>query len=104
MAKDAVAYADWLRQCVSGKTAQGEFVWPQLLDTGGTPERALGVFVEKHLSQADGWLALTDDVAAQVGSWLSRLDVAWLALPALQGQADDVATKKALWQSLKQAT
>lgn len=97
--KDVVRYADWVSQS-QGAGAHGDFQWPQLLDTSGTPERALGAFVAKHLPDG-GWLALTPEVREQLEPWLAALDVTVIDLPALTANLGDATTKKAIWQQLK---
>ena len=104
LAKDAVVFADWARQQPTGGVSQGDFRWPQLLDTNGTPERSLNVFIDKHVPQAGGWLAVSGEVLEQVETWLGKLNVRWLSVPELHGRADRVETKKKLWQSLKQSS
>ena len=46
----------------------GEFKWPQLENSTGTPERALGTWFKKHLAETQ-WVGIDQAVATQYTSW-----------------------------------
>jgi len=102
LVKDVLVFGDWVRGHGASHVAQGDFRWPQLLDSGGTPERALAVFLDKHLSAPSSWLGLTAEVAPSIAPWLNDLHVEVLELPLLRNHIGDAATKKSIWQRLKQ--
>jgi hypothetical protein len=100
--RDIVVYGDWARE--HGEAAmlsKGDFQWPQLLDTGGTPVRALAVFVEKHWSGQTPWIAITAEVQSSVAHWFENIPVKVIELPAVKPSIRDAAMKKTIWQSLK---
>ncbi len=97
--KDMVRYGDWVGGH-QGAPQQGDFRWPQLVDTSGSPERALAAFVGKHLPEG-GWLAMTPGVLSQLEPWLEGLGVKVLALAPLTRSLGDAAVKKEIWQQFK---
>jgi len=98
---DILVFGDWARGNEITKAVQGDFRWPQLLDSGGTPARALAVFVDKHLTSKAAWLALTSEVAPSVAPWLEDVGVEVIVVPELRGRIGDAAIKKSIWQRLK---
>lgn len=100
--KDIVVFGDWVReQGAASKTTEGDFQWPQLLDTGGTPARALAVFIDKHWPQQSAWIAVTSEVQSSVTPWLQNSPVQVIDLPAIQPSVRDGSLKKTIWQNLK---
>lgn len=99
--KDILVFGDWARGNEITKAVQGDFRWPQLLDSGGTPARALAVFVDKHLTSKSAWLVLTSEVAPSVAPWLEGVGLEVIVVPELRGKIGDAAIKKSIWQSLK---
>ena len=102
MAQDIVAFGDWLRGA-TGKPVHGDFRWPQLVGSSGSPERAMNVFLDKHLPQHDDtqrWLAIAGDVTEQFTGWQSPLPAQVIELPALVVGPGDAAAKKAIWQCM----
>lgn len=120
LAKDVVVYADWLHRqnsqtqsevdknsVVSQSTqpAVGDFRWPQLLDSGGTPARSLAAFFEKHLGEqaldVPRWLVAEADVVAQITPWLPEQLHQLVEVPQITGQLCNAAEKKRIWSSLQ---
>ena len=100
--RDILVYGDWLQGQANAKISRGEFRWPQLLDTtGGTPIRALTVFIDKHLSADNVWIGVTPEIAPSLTKWLAQLPIKVIALPSLQNSIGDASTKKAIWTALK---
>lgn len=103
MAQDIVAFGDWLRGA-TGKPVHGDFRWPQLVGSSGSPVRAMHVFLDKHLPQRDDaqrWLAIAGDVAEQFTGWQAGLPAQVIELPALFVGPGDAAGKKVIWQSIR---
>ena len=105
LVKDIVRFGDFARGLTEAVTpVENVFRWPQLADTGGTPLRALTVFIDKHLPKQGAWVALTAEVVPSVAKWLKELPLTVIELPALQPNIGDAATKKMIWQSLRTDT
>lgn len=103
MALDIVAFGDWLRG-TTGKQVHGDFRWPQLVGSSGSPLRAMNVFLDKHLPQredAQRWLAIVGDVAEQFSGWQADLPARVIELPALVVGPGAAAGKKVIWQSMR---
>jgi len=103
MALDIVAFGDWLRGA-NGKQVHGDFRWPQLVGSSGSPLRAMNVFLDKHLPQRDGaqrWLAIVGEVAEQFTGWQTDLPARVIELPALVVGPGAAAGKKVIWQSMR---
>ncbi len=102
MLRDVLIFADWMRGEKATRTSQGEFRWPQLLDTTvGTPVRALSAFVDKHLPDTQAWLGITPEVAPDLDKWLADLPVKVIQLPSLQDSIGNPGVKQAIWSLLK---
>ncbi len=102
LVRDIVQFGDFVRgQTEVVQPVGNEFRWPQLSDTGGTPLRALTVFLDKHLPAPGAWIALTPEVAPSIAKWLDGLPLTVIELPTLRSDIGDAATKKLIWQSLK---
>ncbi len=109
--QDVLAYTSWLTREADSKVetpvlAKGEFRWPQLIDTGGTPLRTLAAFYDKHFGTRPAQWLLTAEVVPMLKPWLEqlavRVPVEVIALPALQTSVGDPACKKQIWQTLAQ--
>jgi len=121
LAKDIVVYIDWLHTRIErranqavltdapsikpAKRTSGDFRWPQLLDSGGTPARSLAVFFDKHLAiesmHSPPWVAVSADAMQQLGPWLQDLALGVIEVPPVAGQLVDAAKKKQIWLSLQ---
>ena len=102
LVRDIVVFGDWVRNHREAPNlTKGDFEWPQLLDTEGTPARALAVFVDKHWPQQGAWIALAAEVQPSVSKWLENVPVTVIDLPAVQASIRDAALKKTIWQTLK---
>ena len=100
--RDIVVFGDWVReQGEASSLSKGDFQWPQLLDTGGTPARALAVFIDKHWPQQSAWIAVTSEVQSSVTPWFANTSVHVIELPAIGQSVRDAALKKTIWQNLK---
>jgi len=83
-----------------GQFFQGEFNWP-ILDSGGSPERALDTFFAKHeIGKPTDWVLATDEVLAVVEGML-RLDAEIISIRKIDHLASDAASKRELWTRLK---
>lgn len=92
-------YADQDQQAAVDPTL-GEFKWPQLLSSTGTPARSLRALLSKHLPE-EGWLGLTPDAAEQVEPWLKlapNIDV--YNLVDVRSALDEPDVKRVLWQQI----
>jgi DNA polymerase III psi subunit len=79
----------------------GEFRWP-ILDSGGSPERALHAFFDKlDLGQDKHCVLVTDEVLANIEPMLS-LEAKVIEMPAVSQIASDAGLKKKLWARLQQ--
>ncbi len=98
--KDVVRFGDWTRKAEPGSGGdRGDFRWPQLVDTSGSPLRALRAFFAKHLD-SEAWVGITAEALPQLAPWLGELEIRVVELPALDRNIGDAATKKEIWQRL----
>ncbi len=113
--KDLLSYIDWravAQQLQSGggggggeesgrlRLQQGEFRWPQLHASGGTPARALAAWADKQQLQQLSWIGAGEDLMPQLAPWLTELGRPLVSLADLNLVLRDATAKKALWQQL----
>ena len=93
-------FGDWtLKAETGGGQDRGDFRWPQLVDTSGSPLRALRAFFAKHATP-EAWVGITGEALPQLSPWLDELQLRAVELPALDRNIGDAATKKEIWQKL----
>ncbi len=98
--KDVVRFGDWTLKAELGSGGdRGDFRWPQLVDTSGSPLRALRAFFAKH-HDSEAWVGITAEALPQLAPWLGELEIRVIELPALDRNIGDAATKKEIWQRL----
>ncbi len=99
-AKDVLTFMDWRR----GKktlTRWGQFRWPQLASSTGTPQGAFKAFVEKNQTATGNWIAISQELAEQTRPWLENFSVPLIDVPVISRCVSDFAQKKQLWQLLR---
>jgi len=109
--KDILSYGAWVNSrgeaSLKARPAQGDFRWPQLVESSGTPLRALAAFYDKHFAEQAAWILLTAEVAPMLQPWLQELaetlPIKLVELPALHLSVSDPASKKQIWQILHQS-
>ena len=99
---DVLSFLDW-RAGVTTSTPlrlkPAHFQWPQLLDSKGSPQRALAAFVERSTSTSTRWVLTSKGPLEQLRPWLTLPgEVVELPPPAtLMQQSPE---KAALWRRL----
>ena len=82
------------------KVSKGNFLWPQVGGTSGTPTRPLKVFVEKHAADAR-YLIVTKKVAESVQEYLDIGDnLQLVVVDPIRTYLAETENKKNLWQVL----
>ncbi|MEL0047191.1 MAG: hypothetical protein VW867_00950 [Gammaproteobacteria bacterium] len=96
-----------LHQAATGTPLQdrvrlSDFRWP-IVETSGTPERAVAVFCEKHRMLASGTAVVGSAKGLEtLRQWLGDNTSHWVAVDALAQTAARGESKRALWTQLVQ--
>jgi len=94
-----------LHQAVAGAVLQdrvrnSDFRWP-IVESSGTPQRAVTVFCEKHRMLSPGIAVIGTTSALQtLKTWLDDGTNHWLTVDGLAQTAAQGESKRALWQQL----
>ncbi|NOX50978.1 MAG: hypothetical protein GXP16_10665 [Gammaproteobacteria bacterium] len=99
-AKDVLTFMDW-RKGEKTVTRRGQFRWPQLASSTGTPQGAFKAFVEKNQTATGNWIAISQELTEQTKPWLENFGVLLIDVPVISRCASDLAQKKQLWQLLR---
>ncbi len=84
------------------KAGNSEFRWP-IVETSGTPERAVDVFCEKHRMLLPGTAVMGTPGGLQtLSQWVADPPTHWQAIDGLAQAASQGDTKRALWHKLLQ--
>jgi hypothetical protein len=79
----------------------GEFRWP-ILDSGGSPERALAAFFDKQSEGAtDRWMLITERVLEDIQDLIDT-EAQIVVIPPISELAGNATLKRELWERLKQ--
>ena len=102
---DIMIYIDWRVGRSNGENGkpqvqQGQFQWPQLQQTSGTPARALAVWLEKHQAEQLAWLGASSALMQELTPWIEPLEIRLTDVGDLQQAVRDAAAKKELWRLL----
>ncbi len=100
--KDLVLAMDWHCRGPSDGRANvtlGEFRWPQLLQSTGTPQRAIAVWLDKYAVDNLSWFAADDQCHVEVRQWMGSMADRLINIGDLNSL--DAEAKRTLWQQLK---
>ena len=82
-----------------GQGASGDFLWPQLDSSSGTPQRVLQAFLTKNLKGRTRWFVAEEMVVEQISPWLDMPEQLQV-IPAIHAAVTDPQAKQQLWQAL----